>query len=104
MIVRQWRGRAEKGKADQYPAHFAERVVPLLTGIPGFKGADLLERELSDCIEFTVVTRWDSFDAIHAFVGDPVSAAEMDPGLDQALYDYDVEVTHFKLRVSLMPG
>ena len=38
MIVREWRGWAALSKADDYPKHFRDRVIPELCRLDGFVG------------------------------------------------------------------
>lgn len=94
MIMREWRGRAEHDRPEVYPRHFRTRVVPELRRVPGFLGADLLRRDLADSIEFTVITRWASMDAIRAFAGDDASRAVVEPGAVVALREFDELVSH----------
>lgn len=80
MIIREWRGRASEPKADAYPKHFREAVVPELRKLPGFLGAHLSRRRMGDRIEFLVLTRWQSMGAIRAFAGANVERAVVEPG------------------------
>jgi heme-degrading monooxygenase HmoA len=89
MIIREWRGRASPSNADAYPRHFREKVVPELRNVPGFVGAHLSRRQLADRIEFLVLTRWQSMDAIRAFAGTDSEKAVVDPGAIAALIEFD---------------
>jgi heme-degrading monooxygenase HmoA len=104
MILRVFRGRAERARADAYPRHFHERVVPDLRGVAGFLGAHLMQRDLGDDIEFTVLTRWASMEAIRTFAGDRVSTAVVEPGAVAALKDYDTEVEHHEVLQEVEAG
>ena len=104
MILRIWRGRAAVTRADAYPRHFRERVVPDLGRVPGFLGAHLARRDLGDDVEFTVVTRWTSMDAIRDFAGDDVAVAVVEPGAVAALEDYDTEVEHHEVLEDVAPA
>ncbi len=87
-----------------YPMHFRARVVPELRGVPGFLGADLLRRDLPDAIEYTVVTRWASMDAIRAFAGgDPIKAV-VEPGAIAALREFDDRVSHHEVLEHVTVG
>ena len=46
MILRIWRGRADHARADVYPRHFREQVVPDLLKVDGFLGAHLVRRRV----------------------------------------------------------
>lgn len=97
MIIREWRGRASRTRAGEYPAHFRTSVVPELRDVPGFLGATLSERAEGERIEFVVLTRWKSMDAIRAFAGDDLDRAVVEPGAIAALTDYDRSVRHYQV-------
>ena len=69
MIIREWRGRAEPARADDYVRHFRNVVVPELHRVAGFLGAYLSRHTVGDVVEYVVLTRWESMDAIRAFAG-----------------------------------
>lgn len=100
MVVREWQGRAEYDRRAVYPAHFHERVLPELRGTPGFLGVELLIADHGSEIEFKVMTRWESMDAIRSFAGDNLTKAVVEPGAIAALIDFDDQVTHYTLLES----
>lgn len=95
MIIREWRGRATVEQSATYLEHFEAQVVPELRRIPGFLGAYLGRRDMSDRVEFLVLTRWQSMDAIRAFAGASIDRAVVDPGAVAALTDFDDTVQHY---------
>jgi heme-degrading monooxygenase HmoA len=97
MIIREWRGRASAPRADAYPRHFREAVVPELRNVSGFLGAQLSRRRIGDKVEFLVLTRWRSMDAIRAFAGASVDRAVVEPGAIAALTDFDATVQHYEV-------
>jgi len=97
MIVRSWRGRASAARADAYPAHFAHSVLPALRGIEGFLGASLLREVEGDTIEFLVLTRWTSLDAIRAFAGAEIGKSVVEPEAVAALVSFDATVRHYEV-------
>ena len=97
MIIREWRGRANSSQAQAYPKHFHEKVVPELRRVRGFAGAQLGRRQLDDKIEFLVLTRWRSMDAIRAFAGKAVEQAVVEPGAVAALIEFDSRVRHYEV-------
>src|SRR6266508_447565 len=97
MIVREWRGRASSSQAGAYPKHFREKVIPELRHVPGFIGAQLGRRQLDDKIEFLVLTRWQSMDAIRAFAGMDVDQAVVEPGAVAALIEFARSVRHYEV-------
>jgi len=97
MIVRSWRGRAAVEKQDAYPAHFAHNVLPALGGIEAFLGATLLREVQGDMIEFLVLTRWASLEAIRAFAGADLGKAVVEPEAVAALIRFDPTVRHYEV-------
>jgi heme-degrading monooxygenase HmoA len=97
MILRLWRGRAEMSRPDDYPRHFRNAVLPELAATPGFLGAKLTQRIDGGEIEFLVITRWASRDAIKAFAGELLDEAVVEPGAVAALLTYDTAVQHFEV-------
>jgi heme-degrading monooxygenase HmoA len=97
MIIREWRGRASPDRADAYPAHFRRNVLPELRSLAGFVGASLCRRDEANRIEYMVLTRWQSLDAIRAFAGNDVERAVVEPGAVAALTDFDDFARHYEI-------
>jgi heme-degrading monooxygenase HmoA len=98
MIIREWRGRASSSKANAYPEHFRTKVLPELFHTTGFLGAHLGRRRVDDgVIEFLVLTRWRSMDAVRGFAGSDVAKAVVEPGAVAALVDFDASVQHYEV-------
>jgi heme-degrading monooxygenase HmoA len=95
MIIRTWRGIASAANPQGYPEHFTRTVVPALQRLEGFLGASLLREDRVDAIEFLVLTRWASLDAIRAFAGDAISQAVVEPEAAAALVAFDRTVHHY---------
>ncbi len=95
MIIREWRGRALPCRAEAYPAHFRDKVIPELRALSGFLGAYLSKRPIGDSIEFLVLTCWQSLDAIRGFAGADPEKAVVKPGAVAALIDFDATVQHY---------
>ena len=96
-IARIWTCRADAAKSDTYSQHFREQVLPALDQIPGFLGAMLMRREDGGSVEYTVLTRWISLDAIRRFAGDDIDNAVVDPEVAAALTSYDKTVKHSEI-------
>ena len=101
MIVRTWRGRVSAEKSSAYPEHFRRHVVPELERIDGFLGAMLLREARADEIEFLVLTRWESMDAVRAFAGEEVEKAVVEPDAAAALTSFDTTVQHYEAVADL---
>ncbi len=103
MIVRIWRGRASASRSPDYPEHFRRRVLPELKGIAGFLGASLLQRAQGDGVEFVVLTRWTSVEAIQTFAGHDIDKAVVEPDAIAALVDFDEAVQHYESIEEVVP-
>ena len=94
MIIREWRGRTELARAHAYVRHFRSVVIPDLQRVAGFLGAYLTPHQAGDLLEFVVITRWESMDAIRAFAGPSPEKAVVEPGAAAALTSFDKTVKH----------
>jgi len=97
MIIREWRGRSSRDRVEAYPAHFRNVVLPELRGIAGFVSATLSRRDQGETIEYLVLTRWQSIDAIRAFAGNAPDKAVVEPSAVATLTDYDDSVRHYEV-------
>lgn len=97
MFIREWRGRAKQTEAVRYPEYFRREVVRQLRQTPGFQGGYLSRRDVGDEVEFLVLTRWKSMEAIREFTGSVVENAVIDPGAMATLVAYDHSVRHYEV-------
>ena len=95
MISRQWRGIAWPEHADEYIEHLRRDTFPQLARIDGFVDASILRRMAKDGVEFLVVTRWRSLDAIRKFAGADVETAVVPENVRRMMLDYDRRVAHY---------
>jgi heme-degrading monooxygenase HmoA len=102
MFIREWRGRAKHAEAARYPEYFRREVIGQLRDTPGFQGGYLSRREVGDQVEFLVLTRWKSMDAIRGFSGPVAEHAVIDPGAMATLDAYDDWVRHYEVLEDLV--
>ena len=103
MIVRSWRGWASPEKAHAYEAHFRQNVLRELKAVPGFLGASLLKEQQATRVEFLVLTRWSSLDAVKGFAGADYHRAVVEPEAVAALTDFEHTVQHYTLAEDVGP-
>ena len=103
MVIREWRGRALKARGGAYVEHFNNKVLPQLRGVTGFVGAHLCCRPKGELVEFVVLTRWESYDAIRGFAGPDVDAAVVEPAAAATLSDFDRLVHHYEILTDTSP-
>ena len=103
-ILRLWKGRASAAKAGEYVRHASKTVFPEVQSLPGHRGAYLLRRSVGSGVEFTVLTLWDSMDAVRGFAGPDPERAVVEPAARAALSDFDETVTHYEVVVDTGEG
>jgi uncharacterized protein len=96
-VLRLWRGRATAAKAGDYIRHASNTVFPEVQSLPGHRGAYLLRRSADNGVEFTVLTLWDSMDAVRGFAGPDPEKAVVEPVARAALSEFDETVTHYEV-------
>jgi heme-degrading monooxygenase HmoA len=97
VISRQWRGLARAERADEYVQHLRRDTFPQLARIDGFVDANILRRSVERGVEFVVVTRWRSLDAIRKFAGADAEIAVVPENVRQMMLDYDRRVAHYEV-------
>lgn len=92
--VRSWTARATPEGADAYVAFFRRTLVPQLSALPGHRGALVLTRADAEAIHITVLTFWDSMDAVRGFAGPEVDRAVVEEEARSLLLSFDGTVRH----------
>jgi len=97
MISRHWKGVAKVKDSDNYIDHLRRETFPELRKLDGFVDAAILNRSSENGVEFLIVTRWRSMEAIRQFTGESTSVAVVPAAVQAMMVDYDNEVTHFEV-------
>lgn len=97
MISRQWRGLVRPDQAQNYIEHLRSETLPALRVILGFVDASVLSRQLTGGVEFLVITRWDSLEAIARFAGADAEAAVVPASVVGMMIEYDRRARHFQV-------
>lgn len=69
-IARVWHGSTLKTKADEYEKYLFEAGIKKILAIPGNLGVQSFRRNDGQTTEFTVISFWESIDAIKRFAGE----------------------------------
>jgi heme-degrading monooxygenase HmoA len=85
------------GQAQNYVRHLRSETFPALQRISGFVDASILSRRLPDGIEFLVVTRWQSLEAIARFAGSDPEVAVVPDSVARMMIEFDRRATHFEV-------
>jgi len=97
MFARLWCGRAAAKNAPDYARHVSDTVFPSLRKMQGYRGAQLMRRNVDDRIEFLAMTFWDKLDDIRQFAGTDIEVAKVEPHGVALLSDYDPFARHFEV-------
>ena len=97
MIVRLWRGEVPSERAEEYAAYQREVGPPGYRRIAGNLGVFMLGRSHEGRYEISMLTLWESWDAIRAFAGEDVEKARYYDRDFDFLIDPPEKVEHFDL-------
>jgi heme-degrading monooxygenase HmoA len=97
MIARTWSGVARPETIDAYLAHLRDKTLPAIAGLDGHRGAYVLRRASDEQVLVTVITLWESIDAIARFSGDDVEAAVVPPEAQALLASWDIRAVHWEV-------
>ncbi|MBV9727243.1 MAG: antibiotic biosynthesis monooxygenase [Gammaproteobacteria bacterium] len=100
MVARLWRALARADQAQEYIRHLRTETFPAVRKIPGFIDASILSRPLGPGIEFLIVTRWDSMEAIARFAGADPEVAVVPAKAAAMMIEYDARARHFEVIVA----
>jgi len=96
MISRLWHGWTSRENADAYEKLLREEVLPGIHRIRGFKGAQVLRRDVQNEIEFVTITLFDSIEALKEFAGEDYEVAVVPPPARKLLSRFDARSAHYE--------
>jgi antibiotic biosynthesis monooxygenase (ABM) superfamily enzyme len=101
MINRVWYGWTLPGNADAYEALLRDEILAGIARreIAGFRGFQVLRRELGDEAEFVTILRFDSLEGVRAFAGRDYETAVVPPKARALLSRFDARAQHYEVRV-----
>jgi heme-degrading monooxygenase HmoA len=95
MIARIWRGVTRESDKDTYFDYLQKTGLKEYASIPGNRGVWVLRRVADGKSEFTLISLWDSWEAIKAFAGPDYENAVFYPEDDKFLLERGPLVTHY---------
>ncbi|HET6836656.1 MAG TPA: hypothetical protein VFH24_01370 [Gemmatimonadales bacterium] len=100
MISRIWRGWTAPENAETYEALLKAEIFTGIIDrrIAGFRGIDLLRRELEDTVEFVTIMWFDSLLAVRTFAGEDYEKAVVQPQARRLLLRFDERSAHYEVR------
>jgi heme-degrading monooxygenase HmoA len=100
MIARHWRGWTEVDKADAYETLLANKVLPGLEGVEGYRGGYVLRNDGPREVEFVVVNLFDSMEAVKRFAGADYSVPVFEPEAKKLLSRVEPVAMHYEVRIN----
>jgi heme-degrading monooxygenase HmoA len=103
MIARIWHGYTTKGDADAYENLLKHEIFEGIANkkISGYKGIQLLKREIENEFEFTTIMWFESIDCVKDFMGEDYETAYVLPQAQKLLLRHDKKSIHCELRHEL---
>jgi heme-degrading monooxygenase HmoA len=99
VVARIWHGTTLTSKADEYYAYLLEAGIKKFKSIPGNLGVQVLRRADGNNTEFTVISYWESRDAIRNFAGNDIEKVRDLPRDYEYLIKPETKVKHFDVMV-----
>lgn len=100
MIARIWRGVTRESDKDTYFDYLQQTGLKEYAAVPGNQGVWVLRRVSGGEAEFTLISLWESWDAIKAFAGPDYEKAVYYPEDKRFLRQLDAGVQHYEVLSS----
>jgi heme-degrading monooxygenase HmoA len=97
MIARIWRGTTAADRAQEYLRYIQATGVAEYAETPGHRGTQILLRTREGKTRFTVISFWDSMEAVKAFAGEDPEVAHYYPEDDEFLIEKEPTVEHHEV-------
>jgi antibiotic biosynthesis monooxygenase (ABM) superfamily enzyme len=103
MISRIWHGWTTHANADAYERLLKAEIFAGIQQrqIPGYRGIQLLRRNLGSEVEFITVMRFDSIEAVRVFAGEDYEKAVVPEKARALLSRYDARSQHYEVKAEL---
>lgn len=100
MINRIWHGSTTPANADAYEDLLNEEIFVRIHDreIRGYRGIQLLRRDIGDEVEFVTIMRFDTLEAVLNFAGEDFEAAVVPPKARALLTRFDKRSQHYEVR------
>jgi heme-degrading monooxygenase HmoA len=105
MISRIWHGYTTHVNADVYEHLLKEEIFEGIKGrkIKGYRGIQLLRRQLKKETEFITIMRFDTLGAVKEFAGDDYERAVVPDSARRVLSRFDERAQHYEVRTEELP-
>jgi heme-degrading monooxygenase HmoA len=103
MIARIWHGWTTPRNADAYESLLTREIFPGIQGraIAGYRGIQLLRRNVGEEVEFATVMWFDSLEAVQSFAGADHEVAVVPAAARALLSRFEARSRHYEVRADL---
>ena len=100
MISRIWHGWTAPANAGAYESLLTQEIFVNIQNrhIDGYRGIQLLRRQLETEVEFVTIMWFDTLDAVRAFAGEDCEVAVVPRKARAFLSHFDVRSQHYEVR------
>ena len=104
MIFRIWHGWTTLENADIYENLLKKEIFPAIAAknVSGYRGIQLLRRQLSEAVEFITIMQFDSLEAVKQFAGEDYEKAYVPDKARKVLSRHDDRSQHYEMKESVM--
>lgn len=101
MVSRIWHGWTTRGNAEKYETLLKEEIFVGIQKrhIQGYKGIQLLRREVGHEVEFVTIMLFDSLAAVRQFAGEDYEGAVVPEKARAVLSHFDERSQHYEIVV-----
>ena len=100
IVARMWHGRTSEQKGDEYFQYLYETGIKQIKAIPGNLGVQVFRKDDGDVADFTVISYWESREAIKKFAGEDINKTHYLPKDRDYLLEMEPTVKHFDVLVN----
>jgi heme-degrading monooxygenase HmoA len=94
IVAREWKGRVAPPRAEEYYRYLLGGVAKIRS-IPGNLGVQVMRRDEAGAVEFTVISYWESREAIKAYAGQDIEKPHHLPKDRELLLELPKRVLHY---------
>ena len=101
MIAREWKATCPKHYEKGFIEYLYKTGIKDTSATDGFLGAQILNRDLGDDAEITLLTYWKNLECIKAFAGENISVARLYPEDEKYKLHPDRHVNHYTVHENM---
>jgi len=94
VVAREWKGRVAPARADEYYAYLVGGVKKM-GAVAGNLGVQIMRRDEPSAVEFTVISYWETREAIKAYAGEDIEKPHHLPRDREMLLELPDRVLHY---------